>query len=29
VGRLADEPIPKAVEDELVKAFRNWKGKSS
>lgn len=25
VGRLAEEPIPKAVEDELVKAFRDWK----
>jgi len=29
VGRLAQEPIPKAVEDELVKAFRTWKAKSS
>jgi anti-sigma factor RsiW len=29
VGRLAQEPIPKTVEDELVKAFRSWKGKSS
>jgi len=29
VGRLAQESIPKAVEDELVKAFRSWKGKSS
>ena len=28
IGRLADESIPKTVEDELVKAFRNWKGKS-
>lgn len=25
VGRLAEEPIPKAVEDELVKAFRDWR----
>jgi anti-sigma factor RsiW len=25
VGRLADEPIPKAIEDELVKAFRGWR----
>ena len=29
VGRLAQEPIPKTVEDELVKAFRTWKAKSS
>jgi anti-sigma factor RsiW len=27
VGRLAEESIPKPVEDELVRAFRNWKGK--
>jgi anti-sigma factor RsiW len=29
VGRLAEEPVPKTVEDELVQAFRNWKAKSS
>jgi anti-sigma factor RsiW len=29
VGRLAEESIPKTVEDELVKAFRNWKGEST
>ena len=27
VGRLAEEPIPKTIEDELVKAFRDWKGR--
>jgi anti-sigma factor RsiW len=26
VGRLADESIPKSLEDELLKAFRDWKG---
>jgi len=25
VGRLAAESIPKSVEDELLKAFRDWK----
>jgi len=25
VGRLAAESIPKAVEDDLLKAFRDWK----
>ena len=29
VGRLAEESIPKTVEDELVKAFQNWKGEST
>ncbi|HXC80204.1 MAG TPA: zf-HC2 domain-containing protein [Candidatus Acidoferrum sp.] len=29
VGTLAEAPVPKTVEDELVKAFRDWKGKSS
>jgi anti-sigma factor RsiW len=29
VGRLAEESVPKTLEDELVKAFRNWKGKPS
>jgi anti-sigma factor RsiW len=29
VGRLAQVSIPKTVEDELVKAFRNWKGESA
>ena len=29
VGRLAEESVPKAVEDELVKAFRDWKGKGA
>jgi anti-sigma factor RsiW len=28
VGRLADESIPKSLEDELLKAFRDWKGKA-
>jgi anti-sigma factor RsiW len=28
VGRLADESIPKSLEDELLKAFRDWKGKT-
>lgn len=28
LGRLADESVPKTVENELVKAFRDWKGKS-
>ena len=27
VGELANESLPKAVEDELVKAFRDWKGR--
>jgi anti-sigma factor RsiW len=25
LGRLAEQPIPKAVEEELVKAFRDWR----
>jgi len=25
VGRLADVPMPKSVERELVEAFRNWR----
>jgi anti-sigma factor RsiW len=25
VGRLADEPIPEAVQKELVGAFRSWR----
>lgn len=25
VGRLADEPIPEALERDLVAAFRSWK----
>jgi anti-sigma factor (TIGR02949 family) len=25
LGRLADEPVPTALEDELVQAFRNWR----
>jgi anti-sigma factor RsiW len=29
VGRLAEESMPKSVEDELVEAFRSWKGKSA
>ena len=29
VGRLAEESLPKTVEDELVKAFQNWKGEST
>ncbi|HEY2597043.1 MAG TPA: zf-HC2 domain-containing protein [Candidatus Dormibacteraeota bacterium] len=28
VGRLADESIPKSIEDELLKAFRDWKGET-
>jgi anti-sigma factor RsiW len=28
VGRLADEPIPQSVEDELLKAFKDWKSKA-
>ena len=29
VGKLADESIPKSIEDELLKAFRDWKGKTN
>ena len=25
VGRLADEPVPAAVEKELLEAFRSWR----
>jgi anti-sigma factor RsiW len=25
-GRIADQPIPAALEAELVQAFRDWKG---
>jgi anti-sigma factor RsiW len=25
VGRLADEPVPAAVERELLEAFRSWR----
>lgn len=25
IGRLAAEPVPEAVERELIAAFRNWK----
>jgi anti-sigma factor RsiW len=25
VGRLADEPIPASLEQELLEAFRNWR----
>ena len=25
-GTIADQPIPAALESELVKAFRDWKG---
>jgi anti-sigma factor RsiW len=28
VGRLANEPIPQSVEDELLKAFKDWKSKA-
>jgi anti-sigma factor RsiW len=28
VGRLAHEPIPKSVENELLKAFKAWKDKA-
>jgi anti-sigma factor RsiW len=27
VGRLAEESVPKTIEDELVKAFRDWTGR--
>jgi anti-sigma factor RsiW len=27
VGRLAGEPIPTALEDELVKAFKGWRSR--
>ena len=26
-GRLADEPVPPALRDELVAAFRNWRSR--
>jgi len=29
VGKLAEASVPRTVEDELVKAFRDWKGKSA
>jgi anti-sigma factor RsiW len=25
LGRLADEPVPAAVENELLEAFRSWR----
>ena len=25
VGRLGDEPVPEAVQNELLKAFRSWR----
>jgi anti-sigma factor RsiW len=28
VGRLADEPIPTGIEDELVRAFKDWRSSS-
>jgi len=29
VGMLADEPIPKRIQDELLKAFRDWRATGS
>ena len=29
VGMLADEPIPERIQDELLKAFRDWRATGS